>query len=148
MKKFQYQSLRTDKNIDCCPDTILGDFLERFNDKEEQANAAGDGAGDRKGLNIFVFDLSSKPLRIQTQDMYSIHSLESKLFSISIFFIRIFSVFRVINEKPNPDKSGKSEKSRVIMRKCIVGDYCNIEYEARPSDRKSDISIQNCIIMR
>ena len=47
-----------------------------------------------------------------------------------------------------PIHSNKSEKSRVIMRKCIVGDYCNIEYEARPSDRKSDISIQNCIIMR
>ena len=53
MKKFQYQSLRTDKNIDCCPDTILGDFLERFNDKEEQANAARDGAGDRSGIDFF-----------------------------------------------------------------------------------------------
>ena len=91
MKKFQYQSLRTEKNIDCCPDTILGDFLERFNDKEEQAAATTDdgGAGDKK-----------------------------------------------------------NEKSRVIMRKTIVGDYCNIEYEARPTDRKSDISIQNCIILK
>ena len=55
VKKFQYQSLRTDKNIDCCPDTILGDFLERFNDKEEQANAAGDGAGDRSGMKMSCF---------------------------------------------------------------------------------------------
>ena len=57
MKKFQYQSLRTDKNIDCCPDTILGDFLERFNDKETEANAAGDGAGDRSGIDFLrVFE--------------------------------------------------------------------------------------------
>jgi len=83
---IKYQSLRSEKNIDCCPDTILGDFLERFNEREEQAEAEN-GSGECV------------------------------------------------------------EKSRVIMRKCILGDYCAIEYEARPADRKCDISIQNCIIM-